>query len=65
MCEVAPPFSASVLRHLPHRNDGLIQYQGAVPCDYHLRVPGNDYCIDPTVIGRLADVRADLDTVKC
>jgi hypothetical protein len=34
-----------------------------LPRDYYLRVLGNDYSIDPTVIGRLIDVHADLDTV--
>jgi transposase len=34
-----------------------------LPRDYYLRVLGNDYSIDPTVIGRLIDVSADLDTV--
>ena len=27
-----------------------------LPRDYYLRVLGNDYSIDPTVIGRLIDV---------
>jgi hypothetical protein len=34
-----------------------------LPRDYYLRVLGNDYSIDPTVIGRLVDVHADLDVV--
>jgi hypothetical protein len=34
-----------------------------LPRDYYLRVLGNDYSIDPTVIGRLTDVTADLNTV--
>lgn len=34
-----------------------------LPRDYYLRVLGNDYSIDPTVIGRMIDVSADLDTV--
>nr|WP_040872031.1 IS21 family transposase [Nocardia exalbida] len=34
-----------------------------LPRDYYLRVLGNDYSIDPTVIGRMIDVHADLDTV--
>ncbi|UAK30269.1 IS21 family transposase [Nocardia asteroides] len=34
-----------------------------LPRDYYLRVLGNDYSIDPTVIGRLIDIHADLDTV--
>ena len=34
-----------------------------LPRDYYLRVLGNDYSIDPTVIGRLVDLHAGLDTV--
>jgi hypothetical protein len=34
-----------------------------LPRDYYLRVLGNDYSIDPAVIGRMIDVTADLDTV--
>lgn len=34
-----------------------------LPRDYYLRVLGNDYSVDPTVIGRMIDVSADLDTV--
>ncbi|MGH3343909.1 MAG: IS21 family transposase [Carbonactinosporaceae bacterium] len=34
-----------------------------LPRDYHLRVLGNDYSIDPTMIGRMIDIDADLDTV--
>jgi hypothetical protein len=34
-----------------------------LPRDYYLRVLGNDYSIDPAVIGRMIDVSADLDTV--
>nr|WP_101463869.1 IS21 family transposase [Nocardia fluminea] len=34
-----------------------------LPRDYYLRVLGNDYSIDPTMIGRMVDVHADLDTV--
>ncbi|MBF6302967.1 IS21 family transposase [Nocardia amamiensis] len=34
-----------------------------LPRDYYLRVMGNDYSIDPSVIGRMVDVHADLDTV--
>jgi hypothetical protein len=30
--------------------------------DYYVRVLGNDYSIDPAAIGRLIEVRADLDT---
>ena len=31
--------------------------------DYYVRVAGNDYSVDPTMIGRLTDVHADLDEV--
>ena len=31
--------------------------------DYYVRVDTNDYSVDPTVIGRLVDVHADLDRV--
>jgi hypothetical protein len=34
-----------------------------LPRDYYLRVLGNDYSIDPAVIGRMIEVTADLDTV--
>ena len=35
-----------------------------LPRDYYLRVLGNDYSIDPTMIGRMIDVRADLESVS-
>jgi hypothetical protein len=38
-------------------------HRARLPRDYYLRVLGNDYSIDPTVIGRMVDVHADLDTV--
>jgi transposase len=31
--------------------------------DYYVRVAGNDYSVDPTMIGRLVDVHAELDQV--
>lgn len=31
--------------------------------DYYVRVVGNDYSVDPSVIGRFVDVRCDLTTV--
>lgn len=34
-----------------------------LPRDYYLRVLGNDYSVDPRVIGRMVDIHADLDTV--
>jgi len=35
-----------------------------LPRDYYLRVLGNDYSVDPAVIGRMVDLYADLDTVN-
>jgi hypothetical protein len=35
-----------------------------LPRDYYLRVLGNDYSVDPAVIGRMVDLHADLDTVS-
>jgi transposase len=32
--------------------------------DYYVRVAGNDYSVDPSVIGRLVDVHAGLETVQ-
>jgi transposase len=37
--------------------------QARLPRDYYLRVLGNDYSVDPTVIGRMITVHADLHTV--
>lgn len=34
-----------------------------LPRDYYVRVLGNDYSVDPTAIGRMVDVRADLEHV--
>ena len=31
--------------------------------DYYVRIAGNDYSVDPTMIGRFVDVHAGLDTV--
>jgi len=35
--------------------------------DYYVRIAGNDYSMDPSVIGRFVDVHADLThiTVTC
>ena len=35
--------------------------------DYYVRVMGNDYSVDPTMIGRFVDITCDLDrvTVGC
>ena len=32
--------------------------------DYYVRLDTNDYSVDPTVIGRLVDVAADLERVR-
>ncbi|MGH3458035.1 IS21 family transposase [Aeromicrobium sp.] len=32
--------------------------------DYYVRIDSNDYSVDPTAIGRMVDVAADLDRVK-
>ena len=32
--------------------------------DYYVRLDTNDYSVDPTVIGRMVDVAADLDRVR-
>jgi hypothetical protein len=32
--------------------------------DYYVRLDTNDYSVDPTVIGRIVDVAADLDRVR-
>ena len=32
--------------------------------DYYVRLDTNDYSVDPTVIGRMVDVTADLDRVR-
>lgn len=32
--------------------------------DYYVRIAGNDYSVDPRMIGRFVDVHSDLDTVR-
>lgn len=39
-------------------------HQVRLPRDYYVRVLGNDYSVDPVAIGRMVDVRADLDHVR-
>lgn len=49
-----PPVAPSVGLHARVR----------LPRDYYVRVDTNDYSVDPHVIGRFVDVRADLATVR-
>ena len=39
------------------------EHQVRLPRDYYVSVQGNDYSVDPTAIGRMVNVRADLDHV--
>jgi transposase len=39
-------------------------WRGRLGRDYYVRVQGNDYSVDPSVVGRIIDVEADLDTVR-
>jgi transposase len=39
-------------------------WQGRLGRDYYVRVSANDYSVDPTVIGQMVDVTADLDRVR-
>jgi len=40
-----------------------VHTQVRLPRDYYVRVSGNDYSVDPTMIARMVTVHADLDTV--
>jgi hypothetical protein len=40
-----------------------IEYQVRLSRDYHVRIAGSDYSIDPAVIGRIVTVRASLERV--
>jgi AcrR family transcriptional regulator len=54
----------AAMRTLPlARPDAGFTMRARLPRDYYLRVLGNDYSADPSVIGRMIDVHADLDTV--
>lgn len=35
-----------------------------LPRDHYVRIDGNDYSVDPAVVGRMVEVVADLDTVS-
>lgn len=39
-------------------------HQVRLPRDYYVRVLGNDYSVDPSAIGRMVDIRADLHEVR-
>lgn len=39
-------------------------HQVRLPRDYYVRVLSNDYSVDPAAIGRMVEVRADLDRVE-
>ena len=39
-------------------------WRGRLGRDYYVRVLGNDYSVDPTVIGRMVVARADLEEVR-
>lgn len=47
----------------PARPPAGFTARARLPRDYYLRVLGNDYSIDPAMIGRMIEVSADLDTV--
>jgi len=42
---------------------GLV-FRVRLPRDYYVRVHGNDYSVHPAAIGRMVDVRADLEVVS-
>ena len=46
----------------PAAPTGRVHHEVRLPRDYYLRVLGNDYSVDPSAIGRMIDVHADLDT---
>lgn len=39
-------------------------WSGRLPRDYYVRISGNDYSVDPSVIGQPIEVRADLSWVR-
>jgi hypothetical protein len=54
----------AAMRPLPlARPEAGFTMTARLPRDYYLRVLGNDYSADPSAIGRMIDVQADLDTV--
>ena len=57
---------AAMLPLPPIAADGRVHHIGSGwPRDYYVRVlDTNDYSVDPTMIGRIVDVNADLQTVS-
>lgn len=52
------------MRELPPvRPESVFRNAVRLPRDYYVRVFSNDYSVDPSFIGRIVDVVADLDTV--
>jgi hypothetical protein len=52
------------MRELPPVTpDTVFRNAVRLPRDYYVRVFSNDYSVDPSFIGRIVDVTADLDTV--
>jgi len=41
-----------------------LRFQSRLPRDYYVRVHSNDYSVHPSAIGRMVDVRADLEHVQ-
>ena len=47
----------------PVAPEAVFRKEVRLPRDYYVRVFSNDYSVDPSAIGRLVQVTADLDTV--
>lgn len=41
-----------------------LRFQTRLPRDYYVRAFGNDYSLDPSAIGRIVEILADLDQVS-
>jgi transposase len=54
---------AAMTRLPPHPPSTGLQARVRLGRDYYVRLDGNDYSVDPRVIGRLVDVTATLDRV--
>lgn len=48
----------------PHPPSTGLNERVRLPRDYYIRVDGNDYSVDPRMIGRLIDVTTTLTTVQ-